>query len=62
MRVPGWGTPTRLHPVVRQLPDAVLVLGVAGERVRFVAPDGHTADLHADAFRGLYQPAEQEQT
>jgi len=46
-----------LRPAVRMLPDAVLVLEVVGQRVRFLEPDGHVADLHRDAFRGLYQPA-----
>ena len=51
----------RLRPVVRLLPDTVLVLEVVGQRVRFLQPDGHVADLHRDAFRGLYERADQEQ-
>lgn len=51
----------RLRPVVRLLPDTVLVLEVVGQRVRFLQPDGHVADLHRDAFRGLYERVDQEE-
>ncbi len=47
---------------MRELPHTVLVLELVGQRVRFLQPDGRVGELRRDAFRGLYQPAQQEQT